>query len=93
VSLNESILEDAALTWFAELGYAVGHGPQFAPSEPAGEPASFAERVLVGGLCEVIRRSNLAIPSRTLATLPDTLLPKLLSGELRVAEVAKEVPA
>jgi len=27
MSLNESIVEDAALTWFGELGYAVGHGP------------------------------------------------------------------
>ena len=27
VSLNESIVEDAALTWFGELGYAVGHEP------------------------------------------------------------------
>lgn len=25
--LNESIVEDAALGWFVELGYAVGHGP------------------------------------------------------------------
>ena len=31
MSLNESIVEDAALTWFGELGYVVGHGPQFAP--------------------------------------------------------------
>ena len=31
--------------------------------------------------------------SRTLAALRDTLLPKLLSGELSVAEVEKEVPA
>jgi type I restriction enzyme S subunit len=29
--------------------------------------------------------------SRTLATLRDTLLPKLLSGELRVTEAEKEV--
>ena len=28
MSLNESIVEDAALTWFGELGYAVGHGSQ-----------------------------------------------------------------
>lgn len=33
------------------------------------------------------------IQSRTLATLRDTLLPKLLSGELSVAEMEKEVPA
>jgi len=39
MSLNESIVEDAALTWFRELGYAVGHGPQLAPGEPAAVPA------------------------------------------------------
>ena len=33
MSLNVSIVEDAALTWFGELGYAVGHGPQFVPCE------------------------------------------------------------
>ena len=37
MSLNESIVEDAALEWFGELGYAVGHGPQLAPGEPAAE--------------------------------------------------------
>ena len=26
MSLNESIVEDAALEWFGELGCAVGHG-------------------------------------------------------------------
>ncbi len=30
MSLNESIVEDAALTWFRELGYTVGHGSAFA---------------------------------------------------------------
>ena len=35
MSLYESIVEDAALTWFGELGYAVGHGPLTAPGEPA----------------------------------------------------------
>jgi type I restriction enzyme R subunit len=37
MSLTESIVEDAALTWFGELGYAVVHGPQMAPGEPAAE--------------------------------------------------------
>lgn len=50
MSLNESIVEDAALEWFGELGYAVEYGPDLAP--PAcraddcagrGEPA--AERM------------------------------------------------
>ncbi len=84
MSLNESIVEDA-LEWFGELGYAVGHGPHLAPGEPAAERHSFGEVVLVGRLRAAIRRLNPAIPSRTLATLRDTLLPKLLSGELSVA--------
>jgi type I restriction enzyme R subunit len=63
MSLNESIVEDAALTWFGELGYAVGHGPQLAPGEPAAERDSFSEVVLVGRLREAIRRLNPAIPA------------------------------
>ena len=46
MSLNESIVEDAALTWFGELGYAVVHGPQLAPGEPAAEQDSFGDAVL-----------------------------------------------
>ena len=62
MSLNESIVEDAALEWFGELGYAVGHGPHLAPGEPAAERDSFGEVVLVGRLREAIRRLNPAIP-------------------------------
>ncbi|MHB9022207.1 MAG: hypothetical protein ACYC3A_10320 [Halothiobacillus sp.] len=29
-SFTESIVEDAALTWFGALGYAIGHGPHCA---------------------------------------------------------------
>ena len=78
----ESIAEDATLTWFGALGYAVAHGLQLASGEPAAERDSFGEVVLVGRLREAIRRLNPAMPqSRTLATLRDTLLPKLLSVE------------
>ena len=62
MNLNESIVEDAALEWFGELGYAVGHGPHLAPGEPAAERDSFGEVVLVGRLREAIRRLNPAIP-------------------------------
>ena len=62
MSLTESIVEDAALTWFGELGYAVGHGPQMAPGEPAAERDSFSEVVLVGRLREALRQLNPAIP-------------------------------
>jgi type I restriction enzyme R subunit len=54
MSLNESIVEDAALTWFKELGYAVLHGPHLAPCEIATERDSFSDAVA---------RLNPAIPS------------------------------
>ena len=56
MSLTESIVEDAALEWVGELGYAVGHGaafaelrrakPSLAPGEPAAEWDSCGEAVL-----------------------------------------------
>ena len=86
--VNESTVELAALEWFGALGYAVGHEPHLAPGEPTVERNSFGEVVLVVRLREAIRRLNPAISSRTLATLCDTLLPKLLSGELSVTSAS-----
>ncbi len=62
MNLNESIVEDAALEWFGELGYAIGHGPQLAPGEPASERDAFGDVLLVGRLREAIWRLNPAIP-------------------------------
>ncbi len=62
MSLTESIVEDAALTWFRELGYEVGHGPHMAPGEPAAERESFGEVVLVGRLRAAMRKINPMIP-------------------------------
>jgi hypothetical protein len=39
MNLNESTVEAAALEWSVSLGYAVGHGPDLAPGEPAAESA------------------------------------------------------
>src|ERR1700722_14118815 len=61
MGLSESTVEDAALEWFAELGYSVAHGPHLAPGEPAAERESFGEAVLVGRLREAIRRLNVSI--------------------------------
>jgi type I restriction enzyme R subunit len=60
--MNESIVEEAALTWFGELGYAIGHGPHLAPGEPAAERESFGDVVLEARLREAIRRLNPVIP-------------------------------
>jgi type I restriction enzyme R subunit len=62
MSLNEAIVEDAALTWFGELGYAIGHGPHMAPGEPAAERASFGDVVLAGRVRKAIDRLNPAVP-------------------------------
>ena len=67
MSLNESTVENAALEWFGELGYAVGHGPLLAPGEPAAERVSFGDVVLVGRLRKAIRRLNPAIPEEASA--------------------------
>jgi len=62
MTFNESTVEDAALTWFGELGYAVDYGPRLAPGEPAMEREGFDDVVLVGRLREAIQRLNPDIP-------------------------------
>ena len=71
--IDESHVEDAALGWFGELGYAVGHGPQLAPGEPAAERDSFGEVVLVGRLREAIRRLNRSTSEDARATDKESL--------------------
>jgi type I restriction enzyme, R subunit len=68
MSLNESIVEHATLEWFGALGYAIAHGPHIAPGEASAERDSFGDVVLVGRLCEAIRRLNPAWPTQTFET-------------------------
>ena len=58
MTLTEAMVEEAALGWFEQLGYAVFPGPQVAPGEPAAERESFSDVVLVGRLREAIRQIN-----------------------------------
>ena len=55
MNFNESTVENAALTWFGELGNAIEDGPQIAPEEPAAERNSHGEVVSVGCFREAIR--------------------------------------
>ena len=48
MTLNKAIVEEAALDWFQELGYAALPGPQLAPGEPAAERDSFASAFTQG---------------------------------------------
>ncbi|MFO0061637.1 MAG: type I restriction endonuclease subunit R, partial [Planctomyces sp.] len=62
MTLNESIVENAAVEWFGDLGYAIGTGPDIAPGEPAAERSSFSDVILMSRLQDAIRRLNPQIP-------------------------------
>ena len=62
MNLNESTVENAALEWFEQLDYAVGHGSDFAPGETTSERDSFGDVVLVSRLRDAIARLNPTIP-------------------------------
>ncbi|MCE5268432.1 MAG: type I restriction endonuclease subunit R [Planctomycetaceae bacterium] len=62
-SFNESTVEEAALSWFEELGYGVAHGPTIAPGEPEAERDSFGDVVLARRLRDAIDRLNPDIPA------------------------------
>lgn len=61
-SPDESTVEQAALDWFAELGYTIAHGPDLAPGVPTAERDAYSDVVLAGRLRDAIRRLNPAIP-------------------------------
>lgn len=61
-SFNESTVEEAALSWFGELGYSVANGPDLAPGEPDAERDSLGDAVLVGRLSEAIDQLTPTIP-------------------------------
>ena len=63
MTLKESHVEQAALSWFEELGYAIGHGPHIAPGEPESERKTFGDVVLVNRLQEAIGRLNPHMPA------------------------------
>lgn len=62
MSPNESHVEEATLTWFGELGYALGHGPDLALGESVAERESFADVVLIARLRDAITRLSPTIP-------------------------------
>ena len=61
--MNESVVEEAALSWFGELGYAANSALMLAPEEIGAERNSFSDVVLVRRLRDAIARSNPKIPS------------------------------
>jgi type I restriction enzyme, R subunit len=65
-AVAESDVEDLALQHFANLGYAVIHGPKIEPQGPAEERVRFEEVVLNGRLEAALRRINPEAPAAAL---------------------------
>ena len=57
-NLNESTVEDAALEYFAQLGYQTAWGPNLAPGERGEERTSFDQVYLHSRLRSAVRRIN-----------------------------------
>jgi len=72
--LAESLVEEATLSWLEGLGYAVKHGPEIAPGEPAAERADYGQVVLEDRLRQALVRLNPRLPVEAL----DEALRKIL---------------
>jgi len=67
-TLNESVVEDAALAWLAGLGYAVLHGPDIAIGMLGAERSdpNYRDVVLEGRLRQALERLNRDLPADAL---------------------------
>ncbi|MBI3272662.1 MAG: HsdR family type I site-specific deoxyribonuclease [Planctomycetes bacterium] len=64
--MAESTVEEAALSWLRELGWAVAYGPAIAPGEPAAERTDFGQVLLLARLRGAVARLNPHLPPATL---------------------------
>jgi len=65
-SITESDVEDAALSWFQELGYAILHGPEITFEGLFAERSTYQEVVLHQRLKDALARLNPSIPNDAL---------------------------
>ena len=65
-TINESLLEQATLTWCAGMGYDILHGPDIAPGEPQAERESYSDVLLIGRLRSALERINPEIPAEAI---------------------------
>ena len=65
--IGESHVEEAALAWLAELGYATVNGLTIGPDATAPERASYGDVVLVDRLNDALQRLNPTLPEEALA--------------------------
>lgn len=61
--VTEADIEDATLTWLAELGYTTRFGPDLAPGEPDAERDDYGQVLLLGRLRDAIAKFNPSVPA------------------------------
>ena len=64
--VNESLIEQAVLTWLAAIGYTVLHGPEIAPGEPMAEREAYQDPLLPRRIKDALARLNPDIPAAAL---------------------------
>jgi type I restriction enzyme R subunit len=64
--MDEAVVEDALLDWFADLGYEVAHGPDIAYDGPTPERDDYGQVVLRGRLDAALSRLNPSAPQAAL---------------------------
>ena len=75
--MNEALIEQAALAWLAELGFATIAGPTIGPDGGRPERAAYGDVVLAGRLRDAIARLNPALDADARAAV----LAKVLQAE------------
>jgi len=78
-SFTESVVEDAALSWFGELGYSILAGPEIAPGELLAERFGFGDVILAKRLQAALYSLNRNIPTEAI----DEALRKINRPEAR----------
>ena len=62
-TINESIVEEAALEWLAGLGWQVAHGPDIAPDTPNAERSDYDQVALERRLRDALAELNSDLPA------------------------------
>ncbi len=66
VTFYESVVEEAALSWFEELDYTILNGPEIAPDQLFAERDSYEEVILSRRLRDAVLLLNPSIPAETI---------------------------